>query len=172
MPCSPLNLAKRVSVKALLALALAYGAAVQVNRGTAGHAVVAAYKRLELKVRPDKGGTNEDFQKMQAAKPTQHHQSLRPWTWWSIRVLTQTAKLPLDKYTERMRQHLCWEATLKFTLWCDKSSCEKLPTKMAKFCAGRQHSNSRLWCDKSSCERSCNNSWPSENPSSPLDSSR
>ena len=41
-------------------------------------------------------------------------------------------------------QVLCRGATLKFTLWCDKSSCK----------------------------RSCNNSWPSKNPFSLLDSSR
>ena len=30
--------------------------------------MLTAYKRVALKVHPDKGGTNEDFQKLQAAK--------------------------------------------------------------------------------------------------------
>ena len=68
MPCSPLTLAKRAFVKVLLALASSYGVAVQVNRDTADHAVLAAYKRVALKAHPDKGGTNEDFQKLHAAK--------------------------------------------------------------------------------------------------------
>lgn len=68
MPCSPLTLAKRAFVKVLLALASSYGVAVQVNRDTADHAVLTAYKRVALKVHPDKGGTNADFQKLQAAK--------------------------------------------------------------------------------------------------------
>ena len=55
MPCSPLTLAKRAFVKVLLALASSYSVAVQVNRATADHAVLTAYKRVALKVHPDKG---------------------------------------------------------------------------------------------------------------------
>ena len=95
MPCLLLTLAKRAFVKVLLALASSYSVAAQVNRDTPDHAVLTAYKRVALKVHPDKAGTNEDFQKLQAAKEN-------------------------------------WE----------RAKTNSAPP-MAKFCAGRQHSNSR-----------------------------
>ena len=64
----PLQAAKRELVKVLLALASAYNVSVQVNRDSADSAVNAAYKKLALKVHPDKGGTTEHFQQLQDAK--------------------------------------------------------------------------------------------------------
>ena len=120
MPCLLLTLAKRAFVKVLLALASSYSVAAQVNRDTPDHAVLTAYKRVALKVHPDKAGTNEDFQKLQAAKEN-------------------------------------WERAKT-----------KLPTKMAKICAGRQHSNSRCGVTKVLAKvlgrSSCKNAWPSKNP--------
>ena len=65
---SPLQAAKRALVKVLLALASAYNVSVQVTRDSADSAVNAAYKKLALKVHPDKGGTTEHFQQLQDAK--------------------------------------------------------------------------------------------------------
>ena len=68
MPCSPLALAKRALVKVLLALASTYSVAVKVNRDSADKEVLSAFRRVALKVHPDKGGSKEDFQRLQAAK--------------------------------------------------------------------------------------------------------
>ena len=66
--CSPLQLAKRALVKVLLTLATKYGVALQVTRDSEDKVLLSAYKRVALKAHPDKGGTNRDFQKLQAAK--------------------------------------------------------------------------------------------------------
>ena len=72
--CSPLQLAKRALVKVLLTLASKYGVALQVNRDAEDKDVLSAYKRVALKAHPDKGGTNKDFQKLQAAKEKWEHE--------------------------------------------------------------------------------------------------
>ena len=68
MPCTPLQLAKRALVKVLLVLARVYSVTVQVNRDSEDKAVQTAFRKVALKVHPDKGGKKEDFQKLQAAK--------------------------------------------------------------------------------------------------------
>ena len=65
---SATTLAKRALVRLLLSLATAYRVRVNVNRESEDKAVVTAYKRVTLKVHPDKGGRTEDFQKLQDAK--------------------------------------------------------------------------------------------------------
>jgi tRNA G26 N,N-dimethylase Trm1 len=60
--------AKRALVKVLLALAAAYNVRVQVQRDSSERVVTTAFKRVALKVHPDKGGTAEDFRKLQEAK--------------------------------------------------------------------------------------------------------
>ena len=57
MPSSHVLVAKRALVKVLLSLATAYRVVTTVTRESADHAIVAAYKRLLLKVHPDKGGS-------------------------------------------------------------------------------------------------------------------
>ena len=66
--CSAVALAKRALVKVLLSFASAYNVPVRVNRESADSAVLTAYKKVALKVHPDKGGTKEEFQKLQEAK--------------------------------------------------------------------------------------------------------
>ena len=190
MPCLLLTLAKRACVKVLLALASSYSVAVQVNRDTPDHAVLTAYKRVALKVHPDKGGTNEDFQKLQAAKekweraktdsaPPGRPQpasadlvvntgsdsdgeaaagkvyrvqatavlltyfggwsqelwkqflqfvrsKVRPWSvrHWCATLERSDAAAQDGQVANQDGQVLCREATLKFTLSCDKSSCQ------------------------------------------------
>ena len=68
MPTSRVLAAKRAFVQVLLSLAAAYQVATRVTRESAEHALISAYKRLLLKVHPDKGGSNEDFRKLQEAK--------------------------------------------------------------------------------------------------------
>ena len=65
---STTQLAKRALVKVLLALASAYYLTVCVNRDSSDAAVRAAYKRVLLKVHPDKGGSNEDVLRLNHAK--------------------------------------------------------------------------------------------------------
>jgi hypothetical protein len=122
MPCSPLTLAKRAFVKVLLALASSYSVAVQVNRDTADHAVLTAYKRVALKVA-----------KFRARGP--HSNSRCGVTKVLVKVLVRIhglPKKPLDgqaaaqdgRVADQDGQVLCQGATLKSTLWCDKSSCK------------------------------------------------
>ena len=61
-------LAKRALVRLLLSLATAYRVRVNVSRESEDKAVLTAYKRVALKVHPDKGGRTQDFQKLQDAK--------------------------------------------------------------------------------------------------------
>ena len=69
MGCSAKDVAKRAFVALLLALAVVHSLAVKVNRESDDKDVLAAYRRVVLKVHPDnKGGKKKDFQKLQAAK--------------------------------------------------------------------------------------------------------
>ena len=68
MPCSNVTLMKRAFVKLLLSLALAYEVGLKVNRDSEDKEVLTAYKRMALKLHPDKGGRKQDFQKLLAAK--------------------------------------------------------------------------------------------------------
>ena len=68
MPCSPNDLAKRALVRQLLSLAKVYSVTLQVNRDSPDTDVLEAYRRLLLKVHPDKGGRKVDFQCLQKAK--------------------------------------------------------------------------------------------------------
>ena len=68
MPCSPNDLAKRALVRQLLSLAKVYSVTLQVNRDSPDTDVLEAYRRLLLKVHPDKGGRKVDFKCLQKAK--------------------------------------------------------------------------------------------------------
>ena len=52
----------------LRSLAESYGVVVDVSRDSPAASVTAAYKRVVLKVHPDKGGRLEDAQRLQVAK--------------------------------------------------------------------------------------------------------
>ena len=68
MGCSAKDVAKRAFAALLLALAVVHSLAVKVNRESDDKDVLAAYRRVVLKVHPDKCGKKKDFQKLQAAK--------------------------------------------------------------------------------------------------------
>ena len=65
MPCSPSDLAKRALVRQLISLARVCSVTLQLNRDFPDTDVLQAYRRLILKVHPDKGGKNVDFQCVQ-----------------------------------------------------------------------------------------------------------
>ena len=60
--------AKRALVKVLLALAAIYTVHLQVSRDSGDTQVLKAYKRVALKVHPDKGGLQEHYQSLIIAK--------------------------------------------------------------------------------------------------------
>jgi len=68
MAGSTVLLAKRALVKLLLQLAVAYNVVVSVNRDSDNAKVTAAFRKIVLKVHPDKGGKLEDSQALQSAK--------------------------------------------------------------------------------------------------------
>jgi hypothetical protein len=68
MGCSKVTVVKRAFVKLLLSLASAYEVALQANRDSDDTVLLTAYKRVILKVHPDKGGRKKDFQNLQNAK--------------------------------------------------------------------------------------------------------
>ena len=68
MPAGEPQKAKRALVAVLLALAAAYGVALAATRDSPDGELVRAYRRLLLRVHPDKGGTVADQQRLQAAK--------------------------------------------------------------------------------------------------------
>ena len=72
MPVSAAQKATRAFVKVLTALARSYGVSVTVTRDSTDACLLRAYRRLLLKVHPDKGGTVEDQQRLQSAKEEWH----------------------------------------------------------------------------------------------------
>ena len=68
MPSSLLTQATRALVKVLLALAQTYELALTVNRDSSETDLLKAYKWPALNAHPDKGGTDNDFKTLQAAK--------------------------------------------------------------------------------------------------------
>ena len=68
MPSSSVLLAKRSLVSLLLRLAVAYQVVISVNRTSPDAGVKAAFRKVALKVHPDKGGDTAEFQKLQKAK--------------------------------------------------------------------------------------------------------
>ena len=68
MPVSKIGVATRAFVAVLFLLARSCEIALEVNRDSSPERLVKAYKKLLLKVHPDKGGKKEDTQNLQAAK--------------------------------------------------------------------------------------------------------
>ena len=82
MPCGHAQAAKRALVAELKSLARTYGVPVQLTRDATDAVVRAAYRRIVLRVHPDKGGSVADSQRLSAAKtgrePRMVVQSLDP----------------------------------------------------------------------------------------------
>ena len=70
MASSAVLLAKRSLVRLLLRLAAAYQVVISINRDATDVKVTAAFRKVVLKVHPDKGGKVADAQELQAAKAT------------------------------------------------------------------------------------------------------
>ena len=68
MAASPLQLAKRALVTLLLALAKSYGVRLGINRDSTDKVVLDSFRKVVRKVHPDKGGSNADVQKLNAAR--------------------------------------------------------------------------------------------------------
>ena len=70
MPVSKIGAATRAFVATMLAMARCYQLLLQVNRDSPPEDLLKAYKRVLLKCHPDKGGSNDHTQRLQAAKET------------------------------------------------------------------------------------------------------
>ena len=68
MAPSRLQAATQTFVAVLLLLARRYELVLEVNRDSSPERLVKAYKKVLLKVHPDKGGKKEDAQNLQAAR--------------------------------------------------------------------------------------------------------
>ncbi len=68
MPASQVQLAKRELVKLLLVLAVAYRVGATLNRDSRDQQIMSVYRRIILRVHPDKGGKKEDAQALQEKK--------------------------------------------------------------------------------------------------------
>ena len=87
MPLSPVQRAKRAFVSVLLTLATAYGLHVDVTRESGDETVQAAYRKVSRSVHPDKGGCDEDAQRLNTARDA----------WQDARRAGQPAGRPLRR---------------------------------------------------------------------------
>ena len=87
MPQSPVQRAKRAFVSVLLTLATAYGLHVDVTRESGDETVQAAYRKVSRSVHPDKGGCDEDAQRLNTARDA----------WQDARRAGQPAGRPLRR---------------------------------------------------------------------------
>jgi len=65
---SAVDLAKRAFIKVLLQLAVTYAVKLSLSRDSPADAVNAAYRKVSLKVHPDKGGTDDQQTALNAAR--------------------------------------------------------------------------------------------------------
>jgi hypothetical protein len=68
MPASAFQVAQRALVKLLLSLAQAYQVVLAINRDSAKAAIQKAFRKVSVKVHPDKGGSTTDFQRLTVAQ--------------------------------------------------------------------------------------------------------
>ena len=68
MPTSAVQVAKRAFVRVLLRLAQLYGVAIAVTRDSSDRQLEAAFRKLAVRVHPDKGGAAADFQVLNDAR--------------------------------------------------------------------------------------------------------
>ena len=70
MPTSKLGAATRAFVSTMLSVARCYALPLGINRDSSTEQLRAAFRKLLLKVHPDKGGSKDHTQKLQAARGT------------------------------------------------------------------------------------------------------
>ena len=109
MPCSNVTLMKRAFVKLLLSLALAYEVGLKVNRDSEDKEVLTAYKRMALKLHPDKGGRKQDFQKLFSCQG-------------GMGEGTPETEVPDEMLTFVSMNENVRGLDAQYALWCDKSS--------------------------------------------------
>ena len=68
MVASAVQLAKRALVSLIKAMAVQYHVIVMLNRDSPDAEVRRAFKKVALKAHPDKGGSTEDFRKLNEAR--------------------------------------------------------------------------------------------------------
>ncbi len=68
MPVSQKSLAKRAFVSVLLELARSYNVAIDVRRDTADVILSRAFRKVALRVHPDKGGSEADQKRLNDAR--------------------------------------------------------------------------------------------------------
>ena len=68
MPMSHKQLAKRAFVSVLLELSRSYNVAIDVTRDTADDILSRAFRKVALKVHPDKGGSEADQKRLNDAR--------------------------------------------------------------------------------------------------------
>ena len=68
MVCSALQLARRALVRILLALAAQFDLRLRITRDSTDKAILTAYRTVCKTVHPDKGGSKDEFQRLQQAK--------------------------------------------------------------------------------------------------------
>ena len=68
MVASAVQLAKRALVSLIKAMAVQYHVIVMLNRDSPNAEVTRAFKKVALKAYPDKGGSTEDFRKLNEAR--------------------------------------------------------------------------------------------------------
>ena len=99
MPSSSVLLAKRSLVSLLLRLAVAYQVVIFVNRTSPDAGVKAAFRKVVLKVHPDKGGDTAEFQKLQEAKEQWEAAAKSANCSGSAQTLTRSAQVPHEVRT-------------------------------------------------------------------------
>jgi hypothetical protein len=97
MATSKLGVATRAFVVVLLALARSYDLALSVDRDSSEDRLLKAYRKVLLKVHPDKGGNKADVQKLQPAKEA----------WDSARKGASKAGRPGQRAQQEERQGTC-----------------------------------------------------------------
>ena len=68
MVCNALQHAKRAFVRILLALAAHFDLRLRITRDSTDKAILTAYRTVCKTVHPDKGGSKDEFQRLQQAK--------------------------------------------------------------------------------------------------------
>ena len=68
MGASAAQLAKRALVSLIRALAVQYHVLISLSRESSDGEVTKAFRKVALKAHPDKGGREEDFKKLNAAR--------------------------------------------------------------------------------------------------------
>ena len=96
MPVSTLKAATRALVSVLLVLSRSYFLTLVLNRDSSPEQLLKAYRKVLLKVHPDKGGTKEEAQRLQVVKEN-----------WDKARKASTGKAVRRRFRRRLRPLRC-----------------------------------------------------------------